>query len=87
MGPNLELSLDLLRPATEYIIRNAEGVFIWVYFIREEVPKYARHGCTRENIFNFLESQPPERVRRVLQPHYCRIRDKDRLRCPGLIFK
>jgi hypothetical protein len=60
LGPELDLPPDIFHPATEYIVRNAQGVFVWVSLVREELIKYARSGCTKNQIFGFLESLPTE---------------------------
>jgi hypothetical protein len=60
LGPELDLPPDIVHPATEYIVRNAQGVFVWVRLVREELIKYARSGCTKNQIFRFLESLPTE---------------------------
>ena len=59
-GPGLGLPPTIADSAKEYIARNAQGVFIWVHLIREELLKYARKGCTENEIFEFLESLPTE---------------------------
>jgi hypothetical protein len=60
LGPELDLPHDIVRLATEYIVRNAQGVFVWVRLVREEVIMYARVGCTKNQIFDFLKSLPTE---------------------------
>ena len=60
LGPELDLPLDIVGRATEYIVRNAQGVFVWVRLVREELLKYARSGCTKKQVFGFLESLPTE---------------------------
>jgi hypothetical protein len=60
LGPELGLSPELIRQATEYVIQNAHGVFIWVYLVKEEVLKYAKTGCNEWEIFDFLKSLPTE---------------------------
>ena len=60
LGPDLDLPPDIAGPATEYIVRNAQGVFVWVRLVREELIKYARSGCTESEIFGFLKSLPTE---------------------------
>jgi hypothetical protein len=60
MSPVLGLSPDLICQATEYIIQNARGVFIWVHLVRVEVLKHAENGCTGKEIFDLLKSLPTE---------------------------
>jgi len=71
LGPNLNLPQEILRDITEYIVNNADGVFVWVYLVTEEFGKYAKTGCTRKEIFEFLTSLPIE-----LEGFYKRILDK-----------
>jgi hypothetical protein len=60
LGPELDLPPDIIHPIIEYIVRNTQGVFIWVHLVRKELIKYARSGCTRNQIFEFLKSLPTE---------------------------
>jgi hypothetical protein len=62
LGPELDLPHDIIHQATEYIVRHAQGVFVWVYLVREELEliRYAGSGCTKNQIFRFLESLPTE---------------------------
>jgi hypothetical protein len=60
LGPELELPSGILFLATEYIVTHAQGVFIWVRLVKEELLKYAERGCSQEQIFNFLKSLPTE---------------------------
>ena len=55
----LRLPPDIIRQAKEYIVQKAQGVFVWVYLVREELDRYAE-GCTQNEIFDFLESLPTE---------------------------
>ena len=58
--PELDLPPDIARPASEYITGNAQGVFVWVHLVREELLEYAGHGYTKNQIFDFLKSLPIE---------------------------
>jgi hypothetical protein len=60
LNTNLGLSHDLVRQATEFIIQNARGVFIWVHLVKVEMLKYAENGCTGKEIFDLLTSLPIE---------------------------
>ena len=60
LGPDLELPLDIARQATDYIAQNARGVFVWVRLVREELIKYARRGCTQNQVISYLKSLPTE---------------------------
>ena len=55
----LRLPPDIIRQAKEYIVQQAQGVFVWVYLVREELCRYAE-GCSQNEIFSFLESLPTE---------------------------
>ena len=56
----LEIPPAIARLATEYITENAQGVFVWVYLVKEELLEYARDGCSKNEIFDFLKSLPTE---------------------------
>ena len=58
--PELDLEPGISRSATEYITTNAQGVFIWVHLVKEELVEHARNGCTENEIFDFLKSLPTE---------------------------
>ena len=60
LGPELDLPSEVAGPAREYIAQNAQGVFVWVRLVREELIKYARSGYTENEIFCFLKSLPTE---------------------------
>jgi hypothetical protein len=60
LGPKLGLFGDLNRRATEFIILNAQGVFVWVHLVREEVIKCSARGYTAKQIVDILESLPKE---------------------------
>ena len=44
----------------QYIAQSAQGVFVWVRLVREELIKYAKRGFTKNEIFGFLKSLPTE---------------------------
>jgi len=58
LGPGLCLPPEIVCHATEYIVEKAEGVFIWVYLVKEKLLKFAENGCTEKRIFHFLRSLP-----------------------------
>jgi len=60
LGPELGFSDDILRRATEYILENAHGVFLWVHLVKDELLRYSTRGCTKRDIFRFLKSLPTE---------------------------
>ena len=60
LGPDLDLPPDIARLATKYIVENAQGVFVWVRLVKEELVEYARSGCSKNEIYGFLKSLPTE---------------------------
>ncbi|KAF5252683.1 hypothetical protein FANTH_2310 [Fusarium anthophilum] len=57
--------------ARECIVENANGVFLWVKLVGEELLAYDEQGCAEEDIFEFLKSLPTE-----LDELYQRMLDK-----------
>ena len=55
----LRLPPDIIRQAKEYIVQQAQGVFVWVNLVREELCRSAE-GYTKNEIFGFLQSLPTE---------------------------
>jgi ankyrin repeat domain-containing protein 50 len=49
-----------LTQATEYIVENAQGVFLWVRLVGEELLAREEQGYAEEDIFQFLKSLPTE---------------------------
>lgn len=57
---DLEFS-SFLKLATEYIVKNAHGVFLWVQLVKKELLAYDEAGrCSEKDIFEFLKSLPTE---------------------------
>ena len=56
----LEIPPAVARLATQYITENAQGVFVWVYLVKEELLEYARDGCSKNEIIDYLQSLPTE---------------------------
>ena len=57
------LSLEIPPSNTYWAIKiaeNAQGVFVWVRLIREELLRCAREGCSSDDVIAFLESLPTE---------------------------
>jgi hypothetical protein len=71
LGPELELPPDTVRQAKEYRVQNAQGVFVWVHLVRDELLRYVDSGCTKNQLFGFLRSLPTE-----LEQFYQRILTK-----------
>lgn len=68
---DLEFS-SFLKQATEYIVENAQGVFLWVQLVKKELLAYDEAGrCAEKDIFDFLKSLPTE-----LEEFYQRMLDK-----------
>ena len=51
---------SVLVQAEEYIVKNAQGVFLWVKLVGEELEAYETKGCSEEEIFEFLKQLPTE---------------------------
>ena len=60
LGPEIGLPPEVIRQATEYIVQHAQGVFVWVNLVREELLRFAEDGATTNQIFGFLQSLPTE---------------------------
>ncbi|EFY94395.2 Ankyrin repeat-containing domain protein [Metarhizium robertsii ARSEF 23] len=50
----------LLAQATEYIVKNAQGVFLWVKLIGEELVSFHEEGCSEKQVFDLLRELPTE---------------------------
>ncbi|KAF2192459.1 purine and uridine phosphorylase [Zopfia rhizophila CBS 207.26] len=50
----------VLAQATEYIVKNAQGVFLWVKLVGEELLAYEEEGYSEAEIFEFLKQLPTE---------------------------
>jgi hypothetical protein len=57
---DLTLSNQDLEEIKAYIVKHAEGVFVWVYLIKQELLAYSRTGFRSNDIFNYLKSLPKE---------------------------
>ncbi|KAF8242085.1 hypothetical protein K440DRAFT_566563, partial [Wilcoxina mikolae CBS 423.85] len=68
LGPELQLPSDILHQALDFIVKHAQGVFVWVHLVKQELLVYARHGVTKKQIFDFLRGIPTE-----LEEFYTRI--------------
>jgi NACHT domain len=58
LGPDLNFTGDLLYQATSYIVEQAQGVFLWVHLVREELLPYVESGCRKREIFEQLKNLP-----------------------------
>jgi hypothetical protein len=61
----------LLDRTKEYIVEHAQGVFLWVQLVKEELLDCIEVGSTEKEIFEFIKSLPVE-----LEDFYERILDK-----------
>ncbi|KAH8696888.1 hypothetical protein GQ44DRAFT_633885, partial [Phaeosphaeriaceae sp. PMI808] len=50
----------VLARATKYIVENAQGVFLWVKLVGEELETYAAEGYSENQIFESLQGLPTE---------------------------
>jgi len=55
-----EFPEDILARITDYIVRHAQGVFLWVRLVCDELENFAMGGGTEKRIFDFLKSLPTE---------------------------
>ena len=49
-----------LAQATEYIVENAQGVFLWVKLVKKELLDCEEQGHSEKDIFEFLKQLPTE---------------------------
>ncbi|KAF8532761.1 hypothetical protein BDD12DRAFT_785326, partial [Trichophaea hybrida] len=56
----LKLSTTCYHDTKDYIIQNAQGVFVWVYLVQKELLEYHATGYRNKDIFDFLRSLPTE---------------------------
>ncbi|KAF4991857.1 hypothetical protein FGRMN_7575 [Fusarium graminum] len=55
--------LDMARvydKAVDYILEHAQGVFLWVKLVGEELLAFQESGCSQEEVFTSLQSLPTE---------------------------
>ncbi|KAF3065389.1 Ankyrin repeat domain-containing protein 50 [Trichoderma lentiforme] len=62
---------NFLEEATDYIVKNAQGVFLWVQLVQKELQIYDDAGRCEKDVFDFLMSLPTE-----LENFYKRMLDK-----------
>jgi len=62
---------DFLEKARRYVVDNANGVFLWVRLVGEELLAYDDLGYAEEDVFELLKSLPTE-----LDDHYVRMLHK-----------
>lgn len=55
-----ELSKHDLHQSKKYILEHAQGVFLWVHLVGNELIRFVETGYTRREIFIFLEGLPKE---------------------------
>ena len=55
----LRLPPGIIHQAKEYVAQHAQGVFVWVHLVKEELCRHAV-GCSQNEIFDFLKSLPTE---------------------------
>lgn len=51
---------NLLNQATEYMLKNAQGVFLWVKLISEQLIEAHEQGYSEDEIFDLLKRLPTE---------------------------
>jgi len=57
---NLSLSSKCRSKTEDYIVQNAQGVFVWVHLVEKELVKYNTTGYSNNEIYDFLKSLPTE---------------------------
>jgi hypothetical protein len=57
---DLKLTSRDLEETKDYIVKHAEGVFVWVHLIKEVLIAYRRTGFTRNDIIEYLKGLPKE---------------------------
>jgi hypothetical protein len=67
----LNPTTGFLDRATTYIVEHAQGVFLWVQLVKEELLDFNEQGYPEEDVFEFLRSLPTE-----LEEFYERILEK-----------
>jgi len=55
-----ELSEDDLHQAEKYILEHAQGVFLWVHLVGNELVRFVETGHSIREMFSFLEGLPKE---------------------------
>ncbi|KAF8535276.1 hypothetical protein BDD12DRAFT_893473 [Trichophaea hybrida] len=55
----VKLTGKILGEAAEYIIGNADGVFVWVDLVKTELLRLVETGCTNAEILHCLKDLPP----------------------------
>jgi len=58
LGSEIKLPPDILQRAADYIVRDAQGVIVWVQLVRQQLLTYAEQGLTPENILVILKTLP-----------------------------
>ena len=56
----LMFPIQLYNDTKDYIIQNAQGVFVWVYLVQKELLNYHATGYRNKDIYLFLRSLPTE---------------------------
>jgi len=59
-NPDFDILPDIKTRVKEYIIKHAEGVFLWVKLIYQELIVYINKGRNKNQIMGFLKSLPME---------------------------
>jgi len=55
-----EISENDLHQAKEYILEHAQGVFLWVHLVGNELIRFVETGYSRREMFSFLQGLPRE---------------------------
>jgi hypothetical protein len=60
LNMDLKLTGKILSEARNFIVQNAQGVFVWVGLVKSELLYYAETGFTEAEILHALRDLPPE---------------------------
>ncbi|KAF8242129.1 hypothetical protein K440DRAFT_674379 [Wilcoxina mikolae CBS 423.85] len=58
--PIFHTTQDITGQVKDYIAKNANGVFLWVSLVRDELLRFVRKGAAPDKVLNFLKSLPSE---------------------------
>ena len=58
LGP--EFPPHIIEVTKEYVVENAQGVFLWAHLVKEELLRYSRTGATENQISSHLRRIPKE---------------------------
>jgi hypothetical protein len=57
---DLHLSNDSQSAAHQYILKQADGVFVWVHLFEKDLRRHSKNGCSQELLMGILMSLPTD---------------------------